>query len=408
LLVVRDSALLVAARITRLFAYGFLSVILVLYLTEIGVSEVSAGLLLTLALAGDAAVSLWLTASADRRGRRRMLLIGAVLMAVGGAVFAATSNWWVLAIAATVGVISPTGKEVGPFLSIEQAALTEIVPPARRTHAFAWYHLAASIAAAAGALAGGTAVEALRGAGFSSVEAYRTLLVAYAGAGVVLFALFLGLSPSVESSAADRRASARPWLGLHQSRAVVMRLSALFALDAFAGAFIVQSVMAYWFHVRFGIGEAAIGAILFGANLLAGVTSLGAAWLASRIGLVKTMFVTHLPSNVLLCLVPLMPTLELAVAVLLVRFSISQMDVPTRQSYTMAVVAPDERSAAAGITAIARSAGAAVAPALGGLVMAASLAAPFFVSGGLKIVYDLLLYRGFRAIRPPEERQADA
>ena len=404
---VRDSALLVAARITRLFAYGFLSVILVLYLTEIGVSEVSAGLLLTLALAGDAAVSLWLTATADRRGRRRMLLIGAVLMAVGGAVFAATSNWWLLALAATVGVISPTGKEVGPFLSIEQAALTEIVPPARRTHAFARYHLAASVAAAAGALAGGAAVEALRGAGFSSVEAYRALLVAYAGAGVVLFALFLGLSPSVESggaSAAHRDASARPWLGLHRSRGVVTRLSALFALDAFAGAFIVQSVMAYWFHVRFGIGEAAIGAILFGANLLAGLTSLGAAWLASRIGLIKTMFVTHLPSNVLLCLVPLMPTLELAVAVLLVRFSISQMDVPTRQSYTMAVVAPDERSAAAGITAIARSAGAALAPALGGLVMASSLAAPFFVSGGLKIVYDLLLYRGFRALRPPEER----
>ena len=401
---VRDSALLVAARVTRLFAYGFLSVILVLYLTEIGVSEVSAGLLLTLALAGDAAVSLWLAATADRRGRRRMLLIGAVLMAVGGAVFAATSNWWLLAIAATIGVISPTGKEVGPFLSIEQAALTAIVPPARRTHAFAWFHFAASVAAAAGALAGGAAVEALRGAGFSSVEAYRALLAAYAGAGVVLFALFLGLSPSVEASAADRTASTRPWLGLHRSRAVVMRLSALFALDAFAGAFIVQSVMAYWFHVRFGIGEAAIGAILFGANLLAGVTSLGAAWLASRIGLVKTMFVTHLPSNVLLCLVPLMPTLELAVAVLLVRFSISQMDVPTRQSYTMAVVAPDERSAAAGITAIARSAGAAVAPVLGGLVLAASLAAPFFVSGGLKIVYDLLLYRGFRALRPPEER----
>ncbi len=399
----RDSVLLVAARVTRLFAYGFLSVILVLYFAEIGVSEVSAGVLLTLALAGDAAVSLWLTSTADRRGRRRMLLLGAVLMAAGGVVFAVTSNWWLLAAAATVGVISPTGKDVGPFLSIEQAALAEIVPAARRTHAFAWYHLAASLAAAAGALVGGAAIEALRGAGFSSVEAYRALLLAYAAAGVVLFAVFLGLSPSVEASATDRAATTRPWFGLHRSRAVVMRLSALFALDAFAGAFIVQSVMAYWFHVRFGIGEAAIGAILFGANLLAGVTSLSAAWLASRLGLVRTMFVTHLPSNVLLCLVPFMPTLEWAVAVLLVRFSISQMDVPTRQSYPMAVVAPDERSAAAGITSIARSAGAALAPALGGLVMAMSLAAPFVVSGGLKIVYDLLLYRGFRALRPPEE-----
>jgi predicted MFS family arabinose efflux permease len=303
-----------------------------------------------------------------------------------------------------VGVISPTGKEVGPFLSIEQAALTEIVPPARRTYAFAWYQLAASVAAALGALAGGAAVEALRATGYSSLEAYRALLLAYAAAGVVLVGIVLGLSPAVEAPVADRAASERPWLGLHRSRAVVMRLSALFALDAFAGAFIVQSVMAYWFHVRFGIGEASIGAILFGANLLAGVTALGAAWLAARIGLIETMFVTHLPSNVLLCIVPLMPTLELAVAVLLVRFSISQMDVPTRQSYTMAVVAPDERSAAAGITSIARSAGAAVAPALGGLVLSVSLAAPFFVSGGLKIVYDLLLYRGFRSIRPPEER----
>jgi MFS family permease len=400
----RDTLLLVAARITRLFAYGFLSLILVLYLTELGVSEVSAGLLLTLALAGDAAVSLWLTSTADRRGRRRMLLIGALLMAAGGVVFALTSNWWLLAAAATVGVISPTGKEVGPFLSIEQAALSELVTPARRTHAFAWYHLAASLAAAAGALAGGGVVEVLRGLGFTSLEAYRALLLAYAAAGFVLFALFLGLSPAVEASTADRAATARPWLGLHRSRAIVMRLSALFALDAFAGAFIVQSVMAYWFHVRFGIGEGAIGAILFGANLLAGVTSLGAAWLASRIGLVTTMFVTHLPSNVLLCLVPLMPTLESAVTVLLVRFSISQMDVPTRQSYTMAVVAPDERSAAAGITGIARSAGAAVAPALGRMVVSVSMAAPFFVSGGLKIVYDLLLYRGFRTLRPPEER----
>jgi MFS family permease len=402
----RDTVLLVAARITRLFAYGFLSVILVLYLTEIGVSATSAGVLLTLALAGDAAVSLWLTSTADRRGRRRMLLIGAVLMAAGGLVFATTSNWWLLALAATIGVISPTGKEVGPFLSIEQAALSEIVKPSRRTHAFAWYHFAASLAAAAGALAGGTAVELLRGTGLSPVEAYRMLLLAYAAAGVVLFVLFLGVSPAVEADAspAQHAASTRPWLGLHQSRSTVLRLSALFALDAFAGAFIVQSVMAYWFHVRFGIGEAAIGAILFGANLLAGVTSLGAAWLASRIGLIKTMFVTHLPSNVLLCLVPLMPTLELAVIVLLVRFSFSQMDVPTRQSYTMAVVLPDERSAAAGVTTIARSAGAAIAPALGGIVLSVSLAGPFFVSGGLKIVYDLLLYRGFRALRPPEER----
>jgi predicted MFS family arabinose efflux permease len=325
-------------------------------------------------------------------------------------VFAFTTDWTLLAVAATLGVISPTGKETGPFLSIEQAALTEIVAPGRRTHAFAWYHLAGSVAAAAGALAGGVLAQELRGVGFSAVEAYRVLLVAYAIAGAVLVALFLGVSPAVEAGARGSEGSRvrgsegpRVRFGLHRSRGIVMRLSALFALDAFAGAFIVQSVLAYWFHARFGVGEAAIGAILFGGNLLAGLSALAAASLAARIGLVKTMFVTHLPSNILLCLVPLMPTLGLAVAVLLVRFSISQMDVPTRQSYTVAVVAPDERSAAAGITTIARSVGAALAPALGGMVMATSLAAPFFVSGGLKIVYDLLLYRAFRALRPPEE-----
>ncbi len=400
----RDTTLLVAARITRLFAYGFLSVILALYLTEIGFSEAATGVLLTLTLAGDAGVSLWLTTTADRFGRRRTLVVGGALMAAGGAVFALTTDWTLLAVAATLGVISPTGKEIGPFLSIEQAALTEVVAPARRTHAFAWYHFAGSLAAAAGALAGGVIAEELRGIGFSPVEAYRVLLIAYAVAGVVLVALFLGVSSAVEATPAERAAGARPSFGLHRSRSIVMRLSALFALDAFAGAFLVQSVLAYWFHVRFGIAEGAIGAILFGGNLLAGLSALVAARLAARLGLVKTMVVTHLPSNVLLCLVPLMPTLGLAVAVLLVRFSISQMDVPTRQSYTMAVVAPDERSAAAGITTIARSVGAAMAPALGGVVMATSLAAPFFVSGGLKIVYDLLLYRSFRALRPPEER----
>ncbi len=409
----RDTTLLVAARITRLFAYGFLSVILALYLTEIGFSEAATGLLLTLTLAGDAVVSLWLTTTADRFGRRRTLVVGGALMAAGGAVFALTTDLTLLAVAATLGVISPTGKEIGPFLSIEQAALTEVVAPGRRTHAFAWYHFAGSLAAAAGALAGGVIAEALRGAGFSTVEAYRVLLIAYAVAGAVLVALFLGVSPAVEAAPAKVRGSEGPKVrgagglgrsfGLHRSRSIVMRLSGLFALDAFAGAFLVQSVLAYWFHVRFGIAEAAIGAILFGANLLAGLSALVAARLAARIGLVKTMVVTHLPSNVLLCLVPLMPTLGLAVAVLLVRFSISQMDVPTRQSYTVAVVAPDERSAAAGITTIARSVGAAMAPALSGVVMATSLAAPFFVSGGLKIVYDLLLYRSFRGLRPPEE-----
>jgi MFS family permease len=187
---------------------------------------------------------------------------------------------------------------------------------------------------------------------------------------------------------------------------VVLKLSALFSLDAFAGGLIVQSMMAYWFHVRFGVDPGLIGSIFFGANILAGISALLAGRLAKKIGLINTMVYTHVPSNILLILVPLMPNLPLAIAVLLARFSISQMDVPTRQSYTMAVVAPDERSAASGVTAIARSVGAAISPSLTGMFLSipSLLSLPFFLCGGLKLIYDLLLYRSFRAIKPPEEQ----
>ena len=191
-------------------------------------------------------------------------------------------------------------------------------------------------------------------------------------------------------------------LGLHASRGVVFRLSMLFAMDAFAGGFIVQSIMAYWFYLRFGASEASLGVIFFGANVLAGVSALLAARIAKRIGLLNTMVFTHAPSSLLLCLVPLMPVLWLAIAVLLLRFSISQMDVPTRQAYTMSAVAQDERSAAAGVTSIARSIGAAVSPALSGFLLAvpALMNAPFLLAGGLKITYDALLYRSFRRTSP--------
>ena len=189
----------------------------------------------------------------------------------------------------------------------------------------------------------------------------------------------------------------RSRFGLHKSRRVVLQLSALFALDAFGGGFVMQSLVAYWFYVRFNVDPATIGGIFFGANLLAGVSALSAAWVASRIGLINTMVFTHLPSNVLLILVPLMPSVWLAIVVLLLRFSISQMDVPTRQSYTMAVVSPDERSAAAGVSGVARSIGAALSPSLAALFLADSalLSLPFFLAGGIKIAYDLLLYRAF-------------
>jgi len=391
----RDVRLLFLTRIVRMAAYGFLSVVLVLYLAGLGFSEGRIGLLLSLTLAGDALVSLGITLHADRLGRRRMLLAGAALMVGAGVPFALSRSFGVLLVAATLGVVSPSGNEVGPFLALEQAALAEVLPEERRTALFAWYHLAGAFATAFGALAGGWAAQALQGAGWTPVASYRAVVAAYAAAGFLLALLFLRLGRAVE---APRPVTTGRW-GLHGSKAVVLRLSALFSLDAFAGGFVIQSILAYWLHLRFGVSPGALGSIFFAANLLAGLSSLYAVRLAARIGYIRTMVFTHIPSNVLLILVPLMPSLPLAVAVLLLRFSISQMDVPTRQAYTMAVVAPEERSAAAGITGIARTTGAALSPGLAGPLLAvpALLGVPFFLAGGLKILYDLLLYRSFRA-----------
>ena len=391
-----DVRLLFTTRMTRLFAYGFLSIVFVLYLVRIGMGGPAVGLLLALTLLGDAGVSLWITTRADRIGRRHMLLLGAGLMAAGGVAFLLTRRPELLMLAAIVGVISPSGNEIGPFLSIEQAALSQLVADGDRTRVFAWYNLAGSASTACGALVGGWLTVLAQKGGMTDLDAYRALLLAYALAGGVLALLFTRLTPAVEAPPVDPRQAAVSTLGLHRSRGIVARLSALFALDAFAGGFVLQSVMAYWFHVRFGANVAVLGSLFFGANLLAAASALLAHRIANRIGLVNTMVFTHLPSNVLLVLVPLMPTMPLAMAFLLMRFAISQMDVPTRQSYTMAVVAPDERSAAAGVTGIARSLGAGLAPVVGGAFLISGSGAPFFLAGGLKIVYDLMLYASVR------------
>lgn len=399
----RDITLLFSTRVIRLFCYGFLSVVLALYLTEAGLTEEQIGLLFTFTLVGDAFISLWLTTSADRFGRKRVLILGALLMVSAGVAFVLTCNLILLVIAAIVGVISPSGNEIGPFLSVEQAGLTQLLPNKRRTQIFAWYNLVGSFATATGALSGGWLAQILQNRDWTAFEAYRLVLIGYAIGGVLLLLLFLNLSQQIEAETTQD--TTKRVLGLHRSRQVVFKLSSLFALDAFAGGLLVQSLMAYWFHIRFGVESGVLGSIFFGANVLAGISALLAARLADRFGLINTMVFTHIPSNILLILVPWMPTLPLAIGVLLLRFSISQMDVPTRQSYTMAVVAPDERSAASGVTAIARSVGASISPALTGLLFGIPLLfnAPFFLSGGLKIIYDLLLYREFRAVKPPEE-----
>ena len=405
-----DARLLFATRFIRLFAYGSLSVVLVFYLVGIGLSEKQTGMLLTLTLAGDTVISLLLTTQADRIGRRTMLVVGGVLMIAAGLVFAATRNFWLLLLAGIIGVVSPSGNEVGPFLSIEQAALSHIVRDRERTEVFAWYTLAGSLATAFGALGGGAATRLLQQSGLAPVGSYRGVVLLYAALGGTLIVLFSRLSSAAEATAdlakKPSHATLADWSGLTTSRGVVAKLSALFALDAFGGGFVIQSFAAYWFYLRYGVKPETLGGIFFLANVLAGLSALLASRIAARIGLINTMVFTHLPSNILLILVPLMPNLPLAVLMLLIRFSISQMDVPTRQSYTMAVVSPDERSAAAGITGVARTTGAAVSPLFVGLMFAtpALVNLPFYLAGTLKIVYDLLLYRAFVRVPPPEER----
>ena len=396
----------------RLFAYGSLSVVLVFYLIGLGLSASQTGLLLTLTLVGDTVISLYLTTRADRIGRRRMLIVGSILMAAAGVAFACTSNLLLLIIAGTIGVISPSGNEVGPFLSIEQAALSHVIPDRSRTEVFAWYTMAGSVATAMGALFAGMITRVLQKTTMTPVGMYRVVVILYAVIGALLAILFLRLSSAAEVRSPEE-VSALPgtiksFFGVGRSHRLVVKLSSLFALDSFAGGFVVQSFAAYWFYLRFGVNPATLGVIFFWANIFAGISALLAARLAARWGLINTMVLTHLPSNILLILVPLMPNLPLAVLVLLVRFSISQMDVPTRQSYIMAVVSKEERSAAAGITGVARTTGAAIGPLFVGFMFARPswVNAPFFIAGTLKILYDVLLYREFVGVQPPEEEDS--
>ena len=395
-----DGWLLLATCGVRSFAYGFLSVILGVYLDAAGLSAAAIGGIFTAALAGGAVMTIAITAVADHFGRRSLLIAGALLMAVAGSVFALSDHPMWLAIAAIFGSISPSGKEVGPFLAIEQSILPETISAEQRTTIFSIYNLVGSLAGALGALA--VAVPSLLA--LSEIAGYRYLLWAYVVAAVLLAALFASLSQQVEKKSAAGVQPRR--FGVHKSRRIVAKLAGLFALDAFAGGFIVQSIVAYWFYLRFKTDLKSLGAIFFGTNLLSAVSFLAAPAIARRFGLLNAMVFTHLPSNFLLLIVPLMPNLELAVAMLLLRNSLSQLDVPTRQSYTMAVVDADERAASAGILSVARNAGAAVAPVFTGSMLAVpALGLPFLLAGGLKIIYDLWIFAIFRNVRPPEEER---
>ena len=397
----RDVLLVLSARGVRTFAYGYLSVLLAIYLVDVGYSTVAIGGIFAAALAGDAALTLLMSAVGDRVGRRRSLVALSLLMVLGGVALVLTQHPVALTFAAFVGVLSVTSAEASPFIALDQSVLAQVTEGPQRTRVFAWYNVVASSAAALGALFSGVLDILPRAAGVSEPDAFRALFGMYAALGAVSFALGSRLSTAVEV-AVDKD---RPYgLALHRSRAVVFTLAGLFSVDALGGGFVVRSLVALFFHEKFGLGAAAMAMLFFGSSVLAAGSFLAAAAIARRIGLINTMVFTHLPSNVLLILVAFAPTAPLAVAAFLGRQALSQMDVPTRQSYVMAVVEPDERVAAAGVTALSRNVGQAAGPALSGwAIQSLALGTPFVIAGALKIGYDLTLLTLFRRRPAPEE-----
>jgi MFS family permease len=397
-----DGRKLLITRVLRSFGYGYLAVVLAIYLQTIGLNDVQIGALLTSALVGSAAMNVFWSLKADVFGRRRTVAIMSVLMIVGGLLFAVTDSVWLLVLATFSGTISATASDVGPFLTVEQAILPQTAPDDRRTWLFAIYDLLGSFAGAAGALFAGT-VGVWAVFGLTGASAYKPFFVVYAAIGMLNLVLFNRLSDKVELARVEGE---RRFIGIHRSRGMVTRLSLLFSLDSFAGGLTVQSLVAYWFHLRWGLSTETLAVVFFWVNAISGLSFLGVAPMAKRIGLLNTMVFTHLPSNILLILVPLAPSAGLAVAFFLLRMSVSQMDVPTRKSYTMAVVDADERTATAGITNTVRTAAAAFAPLVTGAAFTvAALGVPFFASGAIKIVYDVLVYATFKDVRPPEEEE---
>lgn len=414
----RDLALLFVARMLRMAGFGAVTVILLSFLETREMSTEFRGWILSGALVGDVVLTLLLATRADRWGRRRTLALTSLVLTITGILFAYTTSAWALLLIAIVGVLSPMGNEVGPFLSVEHAALTQIASGSRRNLTFSAYSLAGSLAAAMGSFAAGQGAMWLIEHGYGEAGAGRAVLLTYAACGAAMAVAFLTMSPQVEPEVpgeireGKRRqvAAARKDLqhrfGVPTSAGIVLSLALLFALDAFAGGFVAQSFLSGWAKKTHGFDYAARGNLFFVFQILAGISQLLAAPLANRFGLINTMVFTHLPSNLLLLAVPFAPDRNWAMGLLIARFSLSQMDVPTRQAYVVSVVPPSERSAAAGITGTARSVGVALAPPIASVLYAnpAWVGTPFFIAGALKIIYDLLLYRAFISQRAEHEK----
>lgn len=389
---------ILAARALRDFGDGFVAVLLPVYLIAIGLGAFEVGVVATVALLGSALMTLWVGVLGARIGHRKLLMAASGLMFATGLAFAASEIFALILLVSFVGTINPSSGSVSLFIPLEHAVLSHAVLDRDRTRMFARYSLIGALAAAVGSL-GAASPDLLATFGLTQTAALRTMFVLYALLGLIGGAIYATIPGE------DRSMDVKPGAALGPSRRIVYQLAALFSIDAFAGGFAVQSLLALWLFKTFDLSLQTAGLFFFWSGLLSALSFPVAAWLSLRVGLVNTMVFTHIPSSLCLILAALAPSLELALALLLVRAALSQMDVPTRSSYVMAVVTPPERAAAASITSVPRSLAAAASPAMAGALLAADLDAwPLVICGVLKIIYDVALLWAFRHIRPPEER----
>jgi MFS family permease len=393
-----DRGWLYFAAVVRSIATGMIGVLLGVYLSELQLSADAIGVIVGIGLGGAALGTFLVTFYADLAGHRRTLLLITFATFAGAVLLTCSTHPVALGFAALVGMVNGMGRDRGAALVIEQAALPATAPDRERTMVFAKYNVLQDIGHAFGALLAALP-SMLQQVGVGGSTAFRSSVGLYAVLSLLPVLAYWRLSPAIEAPRVTRTVHLSP-----ESRAILWRICSLFALDSLAGGFLTTALLSFFFHERFGVGVDAIGLLFFAARIANAGSHLAAAWLARRIGLVNTMVFTHIPSSLLLATVPFMPTFPIAAALFLLREGLVEMDVPTRQSYVMAVVRPEERAFASGITHLVRLGGWALAPAIAGLLMSGtSLAVPLLIGAGMKIVYDLVLWRSFRGLRPPEE-----
>ena len=402
----RDGILLLYARIVRTFAYGFLSVILAIYLKLIGFDDMLIGIILSATLINSIIFTLFASFYADRIGRRNVLLLYASMMSISGSIFFVTENPLTLIIAALIGTLNITGSETSAFLSIEQAILPQTIKDNRKRNTlFGLYNMAGTFAMGAGVLIANLPIIIQNELGLDQIYAIKLLFLFYSFLGILVIGIYLKLSSSIEIEKVQNFKPVSKTLN-PKSKKIVAKLSGLFAIDSFAGGFAIQSIVSFWFFTKFDIDLSTISYIFSIGSVLTAFSYLIAAKIADKIGLINTMVFTHIPSNILLILLAFAPSLEIAIVFYMIRMALSQMDVPTRQSYIVAVVEEEERTASAGITNLSRNIAQAISPSITGYIIGIlSLSAPFVIGGLLKILYDITLYIHFRKIKPREEEQ---